>query len=108
MGLPAALGDAGELARVGHLPEAHPAKPELAVDRVRPAAPLAAGVATHLELGLARGLVDECCLGHGQASFVAIAVPGRRAAAVMMPGRGSRAGGAARVPRRRSWLSSRP
>src|SRR5918993_5868695 len=67
--LPAALGDAGELARVGHLPEAHPAQTELAVDRVRPAAPLASGVATHLELGLARGLVDECCLGHGQASL---------------------------------------
>src|SRR6187455_719655 len=99
MRLPAALGDAGELARVGHLPEAHSAQTELAVDRVRPAAPLAAGVATHLELGLARGLVDERCLGHGQASFIA-RVTVRRAVAVMTLGRGSRAGAAGHAPRR--------
>src|SRR3990170_2668764 len=86
--LPAALGDAGELARVGHLPEAHPAQAELAVDRVRPAAPLAPGVPAHLELRLARGLVDESCLGHDQASLIAIAI--------MLLGRGIRAGAAVR------------
>src|SRR5215207_2134878 len=50
--LPAGLGDAGELAAVGHLPQADPAQAELAVDGLGPAATLAAGVRTHRELGL--------------------------------------------------------
>src|SRR3954471_940873 len=62
--LPAALGDARKLAAVCHLAKADAAEAELAQDRVRPAATLAARVATHLELGLGRGLVDEGLLRH--------------------------------------------
>src|SRR5579875_3437889 len=43
--LPRRLRDAGEFAGVRHLAQADPAEAELAVDRVRPAAALAAGVA---------------------------------------------------------------
>src|SRR3954470_19749126 len=131
--LPAALGDARQLAGVRHLAEAHAAEPELAVHRVRSPAPLAAGVAAHGELRLARGLVDKCLLGHGQDSLIATAIGrlqvataigwlqvataigrlqvataiGRLqvATAIMTLGRGSRAAAAARDPRRRSWRS---
>src|SRR5215213_9154199 len=51
--LPAGLADAGELPRVRHLPQADPAQAELAEDRVRTTAPLAAGVPADGELGLA-------------------------------------------------------
>ncbi len=57
--LPAALGDAGKLAAVGHLAHADPAQAELAVHRVGPAATLAARVATHRELRLGSSLVLE-------------------------------------------------
>src|SRR5690349_13643070 len=63
-GSPAGLGHAGELAAVGHLPQADPAQAELAVDRVGTAAALAARVATHRELRLLVRLVDEGGLGH--------------------------------------------
>src|SRR3712207_4439981 len=63
-GSPAGLGDPGQLAAVCHLPKADAAEPELAVDRLWPAAPLAAGVGAHRELGLAGGLHLEGCLGH--------------------------------------------
>src|SRR3712207_6503836 len=63
-GSPAGLGDPGQLAAVGHLPQADAAEPELAVDRLGSAAPLAAGVGAHRELGLAGGLHLEGCLGH--------------------------------------------
>src|SRR5918995_1113121 len=43
-GLPGSLRHAGQLTAVGHVPEAHPAQTELAVDRVRTSALLAAGV----------------------------------------------------------------
>src|SRR5690242_11888839 len=56
--LPAGLADARELPGVGHLPQADAAEAELAEDRVRPAAPLAAGVGADGELGLAVRLVD--------------------------------------------------
>src|SRR5690349_15010819 len=62
--LPRGLADAGQLPGVGHLPQADPAQAELAVDGVRAAAPLAAGVGTHRELGLAVRLVDQSLLGH--------------------------------------------
>src|SRR4051794_39348385 len=62
--LPAGLADAGQLAGVGHLPQADPAEAELAEDGVRAAAPLAAGVAADRELGLAGRLVDQRLLGH--------------------------------------------
>src|SRR5690606_35995010 len=62
---PARLGHAGQLAGVGQLAQADPAQPELAVHRVRAAAPPAAGVGPHLELGLALLLVDERLLRHG-------------------------------------------
>src|ERR1700709_1599707 len=64
VGLPGALGHARELATVGHLPQADPAEPELAVDGLRAAAALASGVATHLELRLAGRLHPEGSLGH--------------------------------------------
>src|SRR6476659_3730319 len=63
-GLPAALGDAGQLAAVRHLAKAHTAQAELAVDRLGSAAALAAGVTAHLELRLAGGLDDQRCLRH--------------------------------------------
>src|SRR5690348_4396070 len=55
--LPRGFGDAGQLARVGHLAQADPAQAELAVHGVRAAAALAARVATDGELGLRRRLV---------------------------------------------------
>src|SRR5882757_594701 len=68
-GLPGALGDARQLATVGHLTKAHAAQAELAVDGVGPAATLAAGVTAHRELGLAGGLFDQSLLRHGQFSL---------------------------------------
>src|SRR5689334_17495513 len=62
--LPGALGDAGQLAAVRHLPQADTAQAELAVDGARPAAALAAGVGTHLELRPARGLDLQSSLRH--------------------------------------------
>src|SRR3954447_3985995 len=62
--LPAGLLNAGQLTRVRHLAQADAAEPELAEYRVRAAAPLAAGIAAHLELGLLIGLVDQCLLCH--------------------------------------------
>src|SRR3954451_15765599 len=55
---PAGLAHAGELPGVGHLPQADPAEAELAEDRVRTAAPLAAGVTADLELRGPGRLVD--------------------------------------------------
>ena len=52
--LPAGLGDAGQLAGVRHLADADAAQPERAEHRARTAAAVAAGVAAHLELRLAR------------------------------------------------------
>src|SRR5262245_23314206 len=85
---PAALRHTGQLAAVRHLTQAHPAQPELAVDRLRPATPLAAGVRAHLELGLAGRLDDQRCLSH-------VDIPSRHT-----PGAGSlhRCRFAARVP----------
>src|SRR6476469_10201308 len=62
--LPGGLGHAGQLAAVGHLPQADPAQAELAVDGLRPATALAAGVAADSELGLASGLDLQCGLRH--------------------------------------------
>src|SRR5687767_1850381 len=62
--LPAALGDAGELAAVCHLAQADAAEAELAVDRLRPTTTLAPGVGAHGELGLLRCLVPESGLRH--------------------------------------------
>src|SRR6185312_7764297 len=62
--LPAGLLNAWELAGVRHLAQADAAQPELAVDRVRAAALVAAGVAAHLELRLLVGLVDQSLLCH--------------------------------------------
>src|SRR6476469_572666 len=62
--LPARLGHAGQLAAVGHLAQADPAQAELAVDRLGAAAALAAGVAPHRELRLARGLDLQSGLRH--------------------------------------------
>src|SRR5439155_1304771 len=62
--LPAALGHAGQFARVCHLAQADPAQPELAVNRVRAAALVAAGVGAHRELRLALALIDQCLFRH--------------------------------------------
>src|SRR4051795_3156224 len=85
-GLPGALGDAGQLAAVRHLPQADAAQAELAVDGLGPAAALATGVPAHSELRLASGLDPESGLRH-----------------VSSPGTGSRAASAARDPARRWW-----
>src|SRR3954470_8395758 len=61
---PARLRDAGDLARVNHLPEADAAEPELAEHRARPAATAAPRVRAHLELGLALLLLDQSFLCH--------------------------------------------
>src|SRR5690606_40368337 len=61
---PARLADPGDLPLQGHLSEADPADAELADEGARPAAPLAAVVAAHLELGLALGLLDQRLLRH--------------------------------------------
>src|SRR5499427_7658873 len=62
--LPTGLGDAGQLAAVGHGPETDPAQPEPLVHRPRAPAPRAPGVAAHLELRLAVRLDDERLLRH--------------------------------------------
>src|SRR3954467_4847723 len=62
--LPGTLAHARELPGVGHLPQADPAQAELAEDRVRTPAPLAAGVTADRELRLAGRLVDKSLLGH--------------------------------------------
>src|SRR3954468_20668566 len=63
-GSPAGLGDAGELAAVGHLAQADPAQAELAVDGLGAAAALAAGVPADGELGRARRLHLQGILRH--------------------------------------------
>src|SRR3954468_11877583 len=98
--LPAGLAHAGELPGVGHLPQADPAQAELAEDRVRTPAALAAGVTADRELRLAGRLVDQSLLGH--LSLVSCPLSGscsRRSGRR----RGTRADGAARDPPRRSW-----
>src|SRR5690606_14406567 len=67
--LPAALSDTGKLAAVCHLAKAHSAEAELAIHRARTPAPLAPGIAAHLELRGGLGLVDQRCLRHGQSSL---------------------------------------
>src|SRR5215467_16062639 len=62
---PARLGHARYFARVDELAKADAAQPELAEHRSRPTAPLAPGVAPHLELGHSLLLDLECLLGHG-------------------------------------------
>src|SRR5262245_64470666 len=92
---PRALRHAGDLARMGHLPEADPAEPEVAVYRARATAPAAARVRPHLELRLALLLVDQCLLGH------LCVTPARHG------GTGSRAHATAHALRHRSLRSSR-
>src|SRR5215207_2079658 len=62
--LPRGLGHAGKLAAVGHFPDAYAAQAELAVDGLRPPAPLATGVRAHRELRLRGGLDDQRLLRH--------------------------------------------
>src|SRR5947209_4263200 len=61
---PTRLRDAGDLAGVHHLPQAHAAEAELAVDGARPTATAAPRVRPHLVLRLAHRLLDECLLRH--------------------------------------------
>src|SRR3954447_255314 len=97
---PAGLAHAGQLPGVGHLPQADAAQAELAEDRVRPPAPLAAGVAADRELRLAGRLVDQSLLGH--LSLVSCPLSGSYSRRSGRRG-GPRADGAARDPPRRSW-----
>src|SRR5258707_808672 len=62
--LPAGLLHTGQLAGMCHLTQADAAEPELAINRMRAAAPVAPRVAAHLELGLLVGLVDQSLLCH--------------------------------------------
>src|SRR5438067_1506928 len=64
LSLPARLRHAGNRALVRQLAEADPAEAELAVDRARAAAPVAARVVAHLELLWSPLLHDERRLGH--------------------------------------------
>src|SRR5215210_1671155 len=74
---PRALGHSGDEALVGQLAQADPADAELAVDRPRPAAAPAAGVAAGLELGPAPLAHDLGRLGHGS-STGRLTAPARR------------------------------
>src|SRR6266516_8041945 len=67
--LPAGLGDAGQLAAVCHLAEAHTAQPEPAVHGTGAPTAVAPGVPTHLELGRPLRLRDQRLLRHGQLSL---------------------------------------
>src|SRR4029453_13438295 len=67
--LPGSLRHTGQFAAVGHLADAHAAQTELAVDRGRAAATLAAGVGANSELGLRGSLEDQRLLGHAQFSL---------------------------------------
>src|SRR3954470_12722541 len=63
-GLPAGLGDAGQLAAVRHLPEADPAQAELAEDGARTPTTRAPGVGAHGVLGLPARFGDQSLLRH--------------------------------------------
>src|SRR5215475_8460823 len=63
--LPGGLGHAGQLAAVGHVTDADTAEAELAVDRLRPTAALAAGVGADRELRLLGRLQFQGVLRHG-------------------------------------------
>src|SRR5579863_10279923 len=62
--LPARLCDARDLAGVHHHAQADTAQPELAVDGLRPATPLAARIAAHLELGCPLLLLNQRLFCH--------------------------------------------
>src|ERR671939_547869 len=66
-GLPGSLRHTRQRTAVRHLADAHPAQAELAVDRLRPPAALAAGVRADRELRLAGRLEDQGLLRHGPA-----------------------------------------
>src|SRR5690606_14117424 len=99
---PGSLRHPGKLAAVRHLPDTHPAQPELAVDRLGPATPLAAGVRADPELRLPARLDDQCLLGHqlslnGKPSSLSSARPSSSVLAVVTT--------VTSMPRTRSILS---
>src|SRR5215216_1515667 len=67
--LPARLGHAGDVALVGHLPQADAAQAELLVDGTRPAALATARVRPCLVFRRPRGADDLGGLGHGEFSL---------------------------------------
>src|SRR5262249_31077188 len=77
--LPARLRHAGDRTLVGELPQADSAEAELAEDRARPAAPVAARVLTHLVLLGSPLLDDERRLRH-YCSLLSPSAKGRRRA----------------------------
>src|SRR5437660_4044762 len=86
--LPAGFAHAGNLPAQRELTEADPAQLELAQRTAAAAAPLAAVVAAHLELGGPFDLLNPTLLGHGRWSP-------RRPRRGLRPGRAYRAPGAA-------------
>src|SRR5262252_9467448 len=86
--LPTGLGDAGQLAAVGHGPETDPAQPEPLVHRPRAPAPRAPGVATHLELRLAVRLDDEPLLRHWSVLLERESEPAQQRTALLIGGGG--------------------
>src|SRR5215831_17694338 len=88
VGLPAGLGDAGELAPVRHRPEADAAQPEPAVDRARPPAARAPGVVAHGELRRALCLGDKSLLRHWSVLPKRKSEPPQQRAALVVVGRG--------------------
>src|SRR5215471_16626250 len=86
--LPTGLGDAGQLAAVGHGPETDPAQPEPAVHRPWAPAPRAPGVPAHLELRLAVRLGDQCLLRHCSALLERESEPAQQRAALGIGGGG--------------------
>src|SRR5690606_7578271 len=70
--LPARLPHSRDLALQRHLPEADPAQPELAQERARPAAAVAAVVVTDLELGPLLLALDQCLACHPRAPQAAL------------------------------------
>src|SRR5579862_2376909 len=77
--LPARLRHAGNRALMGELAQADPAEAELAEDRARPAAPVAARVVPHLELLGSPLLHDERGLRH-YCSLLSLSANGRPSA----------------------------
>src|SRR5262249_478360 len=86
--LPTGLGDAGQLAAVGHGPETDPAHPEPSVHGPRAPAPRAPGVPAHLELRLAVRLGDQRLLRHWSVLLERESEPAQQRAALGVVGGG--------------------
>src|ERR1039457_6127791 len=90
--LPAGLGDAWQLAAVGHRAEADPAEPEPAVHRPGPPAARATRVSAHLEFGRAVRFDDERLLRHSSALLERESEPSQQRAALIVGASGGHEG----------------